>query len=129
MDAAETAREALRVLDRDGWCKGSLSYNSSPPGGVYPGGSHCLGGAWNIADHGTVLWDTSCPGTYEPVADVIRAQYPQYSSDVSEAPCLIMWMNDADPTTEADVRAILEKLAADDAAFGSADGAAFGSAG
>jgi hypothetical protein len=113
MNIPEIAREALRVLDRDGWCKGSLQYRNRENMPRYPQGSHCLGGAWNIAHHGDPWWaNNDCGNVYEPVADVIKAQYPeQLSAVVLEAPSLIMWLNDAPTTTEADVRAILEKLA------------------
>jgi hypothetical protein len=111
IDVAETAAKALAILDRDGWNKGatSLSPGSSEP---YRVGSHCLGGAWNLAATGRAGWshDTSI---YLPVTDVILAQYPDLTwLTRKDPPRMIICLNDMDQTTEDDVRAILEKLAA-----------------
>jgi hypothetical protein len=132
MSPSQVARDSLDILSRDGWCKWTTTKwtTAMSPGAIiamthdrkasflsFPEGSHCLGGAWNVAHHGDPWWVNNVNDLYEPVADVIKAQYPeaaglQLSAVVLEAPSLIMWLNDAPVITEADVRAILEKLAA-----------------
>lgn len=131
MNVAETARKALAALDKDGWCKGSTKLDNNARimfmgtefilgtmDGKYPDGSHCLGGAWNIALHG-IHYFLEDPELYEPLVQAILAQYPEVRDHwirVGKEPNsgLILHWNDRKETTEADVRAILEKLASDD---------------
>jgi len=116
MNAAEIARKALYILDRDGWCKHSLTWCApcaTVYGGNYPEGSHCIAGAWNLAAHGNDRWADD----YQPLHEVITAQYPDFRVENDgwlklDTPQghIAMW-NNRDETTEQDVRAILEKLA------------------
>ena len=126
---ARTAREALEVLDRDGWCKGSVTlYRNSPykimiigygsPDNIidpasfsYPDGSHCLGGAWNIALCGKPSFLKDCDEAYEPLISVILAQYPEIAETGLNRTSVILHFNDRAGTSEDDVRAILEKIA------------------
>jgi len=128
-NVAETARKALEVLDRDGWCKGSPEFSPDQgefevwtPGFPHPvrhsgyrTGSHCLGGVWNIALHGRCSF-TCSDASYEPLIRVILSQYPELDEQEFLAPSgVITYLNDRPDITEADVRAILEKLAAGEA--------------
>ncbi len=122
METAEIAREALRILDRDGWNKGYLTYTSVSwdDGESVRAGSHCIGGAWNLALHGDSRWVLAPRGgmtillsePYELLAEAIREQYPAYTPYPYDAINLIAEWNNDPATTEDDVRAILEKLAA-----------------
>lgn len=128
----DIAREALEILDRDGWNKGSLTRLSDegvPPAWLaYKTGSHCIAGAWNLAQHGHEGWDLNGVN-YFPLYDMIKAQWPEYRSVNAERyaemllvvpglrissfiACFIADWNNAVETTETDVRTILEKLAA-----------------
>jgi hypothetical protein len=115
MDVAETAKSALEILDEHGWCRGLLTNGPYWVDGRYPEGSHCIGGAWNLAFHGTHEW--SCDLTaYRMLAQVIHDQHPGRGSyheedQMSVTHFIATWNNDEN-TAEADVRAILEKLAA-----------------
>lgn len=112
--AAETARRALDILDRDGWCK----YFITAPGNPYENvreGSHCLGGAWNLAHHDSDQWAEGAFRYLAPLVNEIMAQYGE--RPVSEAwggqlaPVIAAW-NNSDEITECDVRRVLEKIAA-----------------
>lgn len=122
---AEIAREALEILDADGWCKGALTMISTPwnPDWDYKAGSHCIGGAVNLAMWQQAGWHVAGDGFYARLANLIREQYPEYVSTHSlvlsfrDAPSLkdiafIADWNNAPERTEADVRRILEKMAA-----------------
>jgi hypothetical protein len=130
MTDSDTARKALEILDSDGWCKDHLTfpgfYAMTLTGDPFPWrtGSHCIGGAVNIAMHGNEDWQL--PGTadfYRRLADVIREQYPEFRAPATlmigpearagtEDILFIATWNNARETTEADVRRILEKIAA-----------------
>ena len=124
MNVAETAKKALEILDSDGWCQGSTEIregsialmNARMSGKDYRIGSHCLAGAWNKAlsrDCG-FLGDTTS-GVYAPLAKVIREQYPDFTSHPYGFDSLrVVTFNDLPDTTEADIRAILEKLAVEE---------------
>ena len=134
---ADTARKALEVLDSDGWCKGFLTFGETSvfvytatqiplPGKI---GSHCIGGAVNIAMSESSRWlDVADEdyGFYAELADLIREQYPEFDGyrqyrhiiggrEIILPPppvsYIAMWNNDKD-RTEEEVRRILEKLAA-----------------
>lgn len=118
---AETAKKALEILDRDGWNRGMLTWPEgwpAPEGQSYQVGSHCLGGAWNLALDGKVGWVWSSHEhypAYEVIAKLIHEQYPEFQPTYtwSEDPeYFIATWNNLESTTEADVRGILEKLAA-----------------
>lgn len=130
MNIAETARKALEILDLDGWNKGNVArpYVSVVHG--YRANSHCIGGAWNMALSGRPRWLRDMT-VYEPLVQMIREQYPdfylapvRYTANTAAMPAsvspaatnvsFISAWNDTMSTTEADVRAILEKLAATD---------------
>jgi hypothetical protein len=106
MNTAEIARKALEVLDRDGWCKMALTW----PGA----GTHCIAGAANIAMHDTSDWAYDEDEFYDEAARIIRIQYPEYKDDCTEFPgeVLVVEWNNSPGITEADVRAVLEKMAA-----------------
>jgi hypothetical protein len=132
MDAAATARKALKILDTDGWNKG---YTTKPAvwteaaawaehlgrsvyrewASRYKAGSHCIGGLWNLADHGYDGWRVEDTAYVEPLADAVAALFPQWdwrrhrSHDVVHM--LANWNNSPDTTVE-NVRAALESLAA-----------------
>ena len=118
MNAAEIARKALEILDRDGWCKGTTVYPRLTPISPrsYRTGSHCIGGAWSMAATGDAAMNC-LDSVMMPLIEVIREQYPEIRDSV-EAPVLglpkreITLFNDLPGTTEADVRAILEKIGA-----------------
>ncbi len=117
MNVAETARKALDILDRDGWNKGYLTNPYLDGPGLYREGSHCIGGAWNLALTGTsATWLLAPEGDagYELLAQTIQEQHPdlkgQYA-DWSSIGIIADW-NNHERTTESDVRRILEKLAA-----------------
>lgn len=108
METAEIAREALAVLDRDGWAKSYLTSPSTQ--------EHCIAGAWNLAHHKTSMWAADI-GYLSPLADAIKAQYPEYApvrilNDKSSLAYFIAKWNNRAETSEADVRQVLEKLAA-----------------
>ena len=114
---AEIARIALEILDRDGWCKGSVCIDY--PGASYPLGSHCLGGAWAIAA-GTELHCDNAP-LFESLIQVIRDQRPGIDDMIEDVfrgelnlqdIRVITLFNDLIASTEDDVRVILEKIAA-----------------
>jgi hypothetical protein len=112
----QVAAEALEILERDGWCKGTVS---SPPIMVYLSpvlarpGSHCLGGAVNLAARGAPeCWADEDP-CLAAAARVIAEQYPEIPASLGEGPParLVTYFNDRADTTYPDVRRILEKLA------------------
>lgn len=115
---AATAREALDILDRDGWNKGALTV-ITPDGmtyyGKYPEGSHCIGGAWNLALTGRSDWAMDHTAAYLPLAAKIADMFPAYGNTETETGSYLVmnfiarWNNDKD-TTEEDVRAVLGKL-------------------
>ncbi len=108
MDTAQTARKALEILDRDGWTQGTVARVIATT--RWRAGSHCIGGAWNLAVHGTARWAKNTT-IYAPLVQVLRDQYPGFSSESTWDVGYIGAWNDRPDTTEADVRAILEKLA------------------
>ncbi len=116
MNTAETARKALEILDRDGWNQGAVQRGYASGDGRFRAGSHCIGGAWNLALSGQVRWLHDVT-VYEPLLRVIREQYPDFFQyqDFFQYPDFFrnlgVW-NDQPSISEADVRAILEKLAA-----------------
>lgn len=117
IDVAETARTALEILEEHGWCRGSVNYRCWIGSGPrYPVGSHCIGGAWNLAASGTVQFQPEDSGIYDALAGVIQAQYPECAlrdfPHCNPQICTIMWFNDTRAGSESDVRRILEKLAA-----------------
>jgi hypothetical protein len=127
MDIAQTASEALAIMDRDGWNKGYTTKpeksdspwdNSGKYAGWwrdYPAGSHCIGGAWNIAHHGDSGWRLYDLSYLEPLAEAVAAQYPQWAASVDwrrEPGMFLAIWNNSDDVTEADVQSIFEKLAA-----------------
>ena len=118
MNIAETARKALEILDKDGWNKGSADknfiYSLDDP---YKVGSHCAGGAWAKA----LGIEFHVENTVQllPLIEMIREQYPLIEEMIREEVIFegypirtITMFNDMYSTTEADVRAILEKLTA-----------------
>lgn len=127
-NVAATVRRTLEILDRDGWCKGSLNFRMAvvqywtitaglPAFKVeadqYPAGSHCLGGAWNLALHDDLAFARDHPEVYKPLTEIILAQYPEIADiGFTEPSAIIANFNDRMSVTESDVRAILEKLAA-----------------
>ena len=116
MSPAEIARKALEILDRDGWCKYQVTWTSFAAamysGSDYRLGSHCLSGAWGEVV-GT-LSGRELKEAYAPLAAVVREQYPAYAqvADPAYPLTIIPAVNDAPDVTEADVRAILEKVIA-----------------
>jgi hypothetical protein len=106
----EIAARALEVLGKDGWCKWMTTNNA---GGLYPVGSHCLGGALNLAYGGcSEMWYCP-PPLYRMIADLIGEQYPEWRIAGYFPPVsIITAFNDHAVITETDVRRILEKLAA-----------------
>ncbi len=118
MNIAETAQKALEILDKDGWNKGSTDKNFMySPSDPYNLGSHCVGGAWAKALEIGFYHENT--GQLLPLIEMIREQYPQIEEMIREEGIslgypirTITMFNDMDSTTEADVRAILEKLAA-----------------
>lgn len=117
----QLAREALEVLDQDGWCKGSTSLSLHQVllgNNTYLPGSHCLGGAWNKACYGSPAFrGFAFAGIYEPLLEVILEQHPEVAriNDANpgwDSASLVTFFNDYSTTTETDVRSILEKLAA-----------------
>ena len=118
MNVAETARRALEILDADGWNKGyPVKRLSSGLADPYRIGSRCGGGAWARACG--VYLAHECRDYFLPLVTMIREQYPEIDDEIGKNPALrdfpisvITSFNDRAATTEADVRAILEKLAA-----------------
>ena len=111
MNAAETARKALEILSRDGWCKGTTTYPclTHIPVQPYRTGSHCIEGAWCMAATGNA--DMNVPvEVMMPLIEMIREQYPEIWNSVEECLREVTLFNDLPQTTEADVRAILEKI-------------------
>lgn len=128
---AQAARAALEILNRDGWCKRALTLHGSFPAAPYREGSHCIGGAVNIAMFGNDMWhgDSSYllsrtgPGDdlYAVLAGKIRELYPELAGDAmplaryrSQDTALIARWNNHPGISEADVRQVLEKIAAED---------------
>lgn len=114
---AETARKALEILDRDGWCQGEITWTGILGGRgdilKFKLGSHCLGGVWNLAVTSETTWlSGERAHYYAPLITVLREQYPEHFSDNDRLWDIIPRVNDAASTTEADIRVILEKLAA-----------------
>jgi len=125
---SQTAARALEILNEDGWCKGSVNFRAIsdlhwittiglPAFQVAPGqyetGSHCLGGAWNLALHDDPSFLREYPELYEPLTEVILAQYPEIADiGFTDPSAVIANFNDRPLVTESDVRVLLEKLAA-----------------
>jgi hypothetical protein len=119
--AAEIARGALEILDRDGWCK---FFVTAPDPERYPvwttgarAGQHCVGGAWNLAHHRSDMWDTNDLTYLVPLVAEIRAQYPEMVAGAPQEwggmfPPVVAYWNNHDDVTEDDVRRVLEKIAA-----------------
>jgi hypothetical protein len=126
---AEIAREALNILDRDGWCQGMLTMDFPWVTSQFRLGSHCLGGAVNLAMYGHDRWynreapdsiavDDDGYAFYLKVAAKVRELHPDWKSPITAypvdespllIPCLLaFWNNDV---TESDVRTVLEKIA------------------
>jgi hypothetical protein len=130
MDVADTARRALEIMAAEGWNKGFTTkpeqfdlfcqvYRYSDDYRNwwvrYSTGSHCIGGLWNIASHGTDGWGDLRDMAYmQPLADAISAQYPVWDSESGNDAigALVVKWNNAPSITEDDVRSVLEKLAA-----------------
>lgn len=119
-ELSDTARKALQILDRDGWNKGYLTAPSWEYTEALRAGSHCIGGAWNLALYGDDEWLEENFESYESyirIAEVIVAQHPEYSPKYGFTPdcfpigLIADWNND-EATTEGDVRAVLGKIAA-----------------
>jgi hypothetical protein len=116
MDIAGTARAALEVLTRDGWNQGALTWVKEI-GPEYREGSHCIGGAVNMVTYGCDEWNTTAEPVYQEIRKVIEAQYPEFTSarptrqSIHDILFIATWNNDEN-TTEADVRLVLEKVAA-----------------
>lgn len=137
METSEIAVKALEILDQDGWCKGSVSFHSQAMDNVhvvvagepplqpqgYREGSHCLAGAWSMAATGNpAIWRNQA--MFEPLVKAILALYPEigdlpwfgvpfeFSTLADVNTSVITYLNDRQETTEDDVRAVLEKLAA-----------------
>src|SRR5215469_7303713 len=120
---AQIAREALTILDRDGWNKGALcaeqtdleqsrSWYQNQPQNLRVG-SHCIGGAVNIALSGDRSWLESEYGDefYQHLASKIRELFPdRYKHDSNEDIWSIAMWNNHPATTEQDVRTVLEKI-------------------
>lgn len=120
------ARRALEILRDDGWNKGALTWLEGFPtfeGVSYQPGSHCIGGALNLAmceDDLSLRTDNWRPGdeTYEAVREVIAAQYPDFQLDMhgfavkmyETVNFIARWNNQPERTIE-DVESVLEKLA------------------
>ena len=108
-ETAEKAREALEILNKNGWCKGATTNLTDPR---YPRNSHCLGGAWNLALYESDMW-MSNDIPYRVLASLILEQYPDRGVAAGDpAAYNVTEFNDHPHTTEDDVRSILEKLAA-----------------
>lgn len=121
MSPSQVARDSLDILSRDGWCKWTTTMR---PGGViamthdrkasflsFPEGSHCLGGAMNLVLTGCAEYWCDNALAYDAAASVIMEQYPQKWDGLGSG-SILTYFNDLNETTEQDVRAILEKLAA-----------------
>lgn len=126
---AQIARDALDILDRDGWAKGALTMVSGMEryeflAGV--AGSHCIGGAVNLAMSGDDDWlmDACATEFYDHMLKVIKMLFP--GEDENEMPWklfsqsfdrhasigIIAQWNNNPGTTQDDVRVVLEKIAA-----------------
>ena len=129
--AQETARQALQWLARDGWCKGSTGLTperkqmmlSHPDGwghdaGQWRIGSHCAGGAVNLAlSGGKSSWWSHADEAYAPFAEVIRRRWPEMTRRVhprqaSPHMSLLMVFNDDMETSYDDVIAMLREVEA-----------------
>lgn len=110
MNTAEIARKALEILDRDGWNKGALTWYVRAG---YPVGSHCIGGAVNLAATGMDEWSPIAEPVYEALSKVIQAQYPEFAKPWHSCinPVMIATWNNDKNITEQDIRRVLEKLA------------------
>ena len=82
---------------------------------LWRSGSHCIGGAWNLALHGDddVAGDENSYDKRQ-IADVIVSQHPEWGPQYcgpGDVGFIAEW-NNHKSTTEDDVRAVLEKIAA-----------------
>jgi hypothetical protein len=74
---AVIARDALAILDRDGWNQGMLTWQFG--GEKFRDGSHCVGGAVNLAMHGSDEWaydEREAAPVYTAIADAMEAIDP-----------------------------------------------------
>ena len=107
----EIAREALNILDCDGWAK--CRHITST-------GAHCVGGAVNIAMFGKPSWRLH--GEDEGFYDHLLCKIKE-SSDLPFVRSMgdgsvrtatdIIWWHDSPWVEEADVRVVLGKIAAE----------------
>jgi hypothetical protein len=126
MSPSQVARDSLDILSRDGWCKWTTTKwtTAMSPGAIiamthdrkasflsFPEGSHCLGGAMNLVLTGCAEFWCDNALAYDAAASVIMEQYPQRWDGLGSG-SIITYFNDLNETTEADVRRILEKVAA-----------------
>jgi hypothetical protein len=123
MSPSQVARDSLEILSRDGWCKWTTTLypgilvpltheqKALMQGFPFPVGSHCLGGAMNLALTGCAEFWCENALAYDAAASVIMDQYPQKWDGLGSG-SILTYFNDLNETTEQDVRAILEKLAA-----------------
>ena len=123
---AQIAADALTAMDRDGWCRGATTWTLGrdvyveSETGKYPVGSHCLGGLINIGMWNSPTWCKEEMGLYRMVAGRSGEMYgwelPEtmdyWEGDPywDDTRYIATW-NDSS-ACEADVRAVLEKIAA-----------------
>lgn len=113
----EIAREALAILKRDGWNRGYLSLTEYSRVKVFALGSHCIGGAANLAlSGGTSFWWQITPAArdfYQHLADAIVAREPDSVNEIghesSPMEFVVGWNNSRQ---REDVFAVLESMAA-----------------
>ena len=119
---AETARKALEILDRDGWCRWSLECSEADlpyyrRQGMTPrAGSHDLCGLWSLAVLGRLQPDAGAEDVYGPLARRIRELDPDldrlFTGGALDVPVFYVIATNDRWTTESEARAFLEGLAA-----------------
>lgn len=128
MTPSEAAAGALDYIARDGWCKCAvemtpmrrmmlLNYPERISSHVleWKIGSHCAGGAMNLAlSGGKSTWWSHPDSAYSAVASVIRERFPSIAARVN--PCssspdraLVMIFNDDEHVSYDDVIWVLRK--------------------
>jgi hypothetical protein len=126
---AEIAASAGGYLRRDGWNKGALTQNRDDPLSPYTHGSHCLGGAVNLAlsDGRSDLWDPNADwhrlqhlpdafpdagdrGFYEHLRRTMIAVYPDVAPWSADARAAIAEFNNNPDVTRDMVMNILRQI-------------------